>query len=734
MRKSLLIAGVCLLISSISYSKSKTKSFEDITLEQIYTSPRFSASMVGGFRSMNDGKHYLSIITASAGKRALVRSSFETGNVVDTLVRLWELVPKDSTKAISFGPYSMSKNERSMLIATDIEFIYRHSTRETNFVLDMKSGSLTPLSIKGKQSFAEFSPDGKKVSFVRENNIFIKNLESGIETQVTFDGKANEIINGATDWVYEEEFSYTRAFYWSPDSKKLLFQKFDERLVPEYVMPIFNGLYPENEKYKYPKAGEKNSIVKAFIFNVENNQIFNVETGPEKDQYIPRMGWTKDENTLWFYRLNRHQNKLELMFASGNDGISRLVLLEESKTWIDIHDDLTFMDDKQHFVWSSDVSGYLHLYLYTIDGKKVNEITAGNWDMTSFYGVDQKNNWVYYQSAEVSPMDRDIYRVNLDGSSKIKLSTIKGNNKADFSSTYKYYMNTHSSANNPYTVTLHDASGKVIREIKNNKKLNEEMEKVGFSPVEFMTIKTSNGTELNAWMIKPQNMSKRKKYPVLMFVYGGPGSQTVNNSWGGSNLMWYQYLAQNGYIVVSVDNRGTGARGAAFKKSTYLNLGKLETEDQIEAAKYLGTLSYIDASRIGIFGWSYGGYMSTLCITKGNDVFKAAVAVAPVINWRYYDSIYTERYMRTPQENAEGYDSNSPSTYADRLKGKYLLIHGTADDNVHFQNSMMMVKELVKNNKQFDFAAYPDANHGIGGGLTRLQLFTKISNFVFQNI
>lgn len=701
-----------------------------LTLKEVIASNKFGAKSLYGVNPMKDGKSYASIVYQPS--QALVLYDFASGKAIDTLLKQAWLTPQDSSKPINFGGYTPNGDESMFLLSTDAEQIYRYSTREHNFIFDKKTKSLRALSTNGKQAYATFSPDGKKVGFMRENNLFIKDITNGNETQYTFDGKQNEIINGGTDWVYEEEFGFTRAFFWSPDSKNIFFYRFDEKAVPEFVMPIYDGLYPTNFTFKYPKAGEKNATVTLHLYNVESKLTRKIEIG-EGNEYVARAGWTKNANTAWFQRLNRHQNKLELVLVDARDGSTRVILTESDAAWVDVEDDLTFLQDGKKFIWSSEKSGFKHLYLYDLSGAELGAITKGNWDVTSFYGIDEANDVVYFQAADPNPMSRMVYKVKLDGSEMTKISTNAGKNSATFSRNFSHFINYHSDANSPLVVTVHDHHGKQVRLVQDNADLKKTLASYKLAKKEFFTFNNASGVALNGWMLKPTVLTPKKKYPVLLFVYGGPGSQTVDESFG-QYYMYFQYLVQQGYVVVSVDNRGTGARGRDFKKVTYQQLGKYEIEDQIDAAKYLATLPYVDGKNIAMFGWSYGGYMSSLAVTKGADVFKAGVAVAPVINWRFYDTIYTERYMRTPQENPEGYDDNSPSSHADKLKGPYLLIHGTADDNVHYQNSMVMVQKLVDANKQFDFMAYPDKNHGIGGGNTRLQLFTKITDFLNTNL
>jgi len=712
------------IFSELSNAQSQTK---EITLNDIYASEKLYQKRVYGMRSMANGSYYSVLENDSINVY-----KYKNGNYVKTIVTASELIPEGKKENIKLGNYTFSKDENKILFPTKTEYIYRHSSKSEFYIWDIKNKTLQQLSENGKQRLASFSPDGSKVGFIRNNNLFIKNLTSNTETQITKDGLYNNIINGTTDWVYEEEFGFTRAFFWSPNGEKIAFYKFDESNVKEFCFSKYGDLYPEEYKYKYPKAGEDNSIVNIFTYDITNEKTVKMDIGEETDQYIPRIKWTKNNEILSIQRMNRLQNKLEILFADPKNGESKVIYTETNKYYIGITDHLTFLDDNEHFLFTSEKDGYYHIYLYKMNGELVKQLTKGNWVITNLIGFDEKKQIVYYTSAESSPLNRDIYSVDLKGN-KNKLSSRKGTNRARFSSDYKYFINTFSDANTPSVITVNKANGKQIRVLEDNSKLLKTIKEYNFSKKEFFTITTSENVELNAWKILPPNFDKEKQYPVLFTIYGGPGSQTVQNSWGSD--LWEQMLAQKGIIVVSVDNRGTGARGEEFKKMTYMQLGKYETIDQIEAAKYLGSLDYIDANRIGIFGWSYGGYMSTLCMTKGSDYFSTGIAVAPVTNWRYYDNIYTERFMRTPQENANGYDDNSPINHVDKLKGNFLLIHGTADDNVHVQNSIDLITALVAANKQFEMQLYPNSNHGIYTGKnTRMHLYKRMTDFLLSNL
>ena len=699
-----------------------------IELTNIYKTYDLYPEGVHGIRSMNDGEHYTRL-----EKDTIFRYKYKTGERVDIIATASEMIPEGAEKAINLRSYKFSDDEQKILIPTESEQIYRHSSRSNYYIWDIKTDKLSALSENGKQRLANFSPDGTKVAFVRENNLFIKNLISNIEQQITTDGKFNEIINGTTDWVYEEEFGFTKAFYWSPEGNYIAYYRFDESDVKEFQFTNYGELYPEEYTYKYPKAGEDNSVVDLYIYSLDNRKIKKIDLGGVTDQYIPRIKWTADNNLLAIYRLNRHQNKLEIILNNVATGKQRVLYKEDNKYYIDINDDLTFLPDGSGFLFSSEKSGFNHLYYYGMDGKEISQLTTGDWDIASVNGYSPERKGVFFTAAKSSAINREVLFVSLKG--KIKDIAVKtGTNGARFSKTFKYFIHTWSDANTPPVYSLCKGDGKEIRVIQNNEKLRELAKEYNFGEFEFFNFNTAAGINLNGTMVKPPNFDPNKEYPVLMWVYGGPGSQQVANSWGGGRL-WYRMLAQDGIIVACVDNRGTGFRGEEFKKMTYQQLGKYETEDQIGAAEYLGALPYVDAKHIAIFGWSYGGYMSTLCLTKGADVFSSAIAVAPVTNWRYYDNIYTERYMRTPQENPNGYDDNSPINHVEKMKGDYLLIHGTADDNVHVQNSIDLATALVNANVDFEMMLYPNSNHGIYTGRnTRYHLYTKMTNFLLENL
>jgi dipeptidyl-peptidase-4 len=696
-----------------------------ITLENIWKTYDFYPKSVSGFNSMQDGNFY-SKIDEKEENTEINKYSFRSGQKVRTLVNSKNL-------DIDISNYTFSDDEKKILFATETQSIYRYSSKSIYYTYDIRTKKLEKLS-DDMVMYADFSPSGNKVAYVNANNLFVKDLSSGAITKITSDGELNRIINGATDWVYEEEFGLVQAFFWSPDGKQIAFYKFDESEVKEFSMDMFkNELYPSQYEFKYPKAGEDNSKLSIHLYNLEKNETSVISLNKDYE-YLPRMNWTKSSEILYVLGMNRHQNELDFILYNTSNKTSEVLFSENDKYYIDIHDNTTFTDNGKSLIWSSEKSGFNHLYLVNLEDGSMQQITSGDWEVTKYHGMNSKGNKVFYTSNEEGVINRSLYSIDLDGSNKIKLSSGIGTHSSKFSNGMKYYSNTYSTADTPPYISLHNYTGEEIRVLENNSQLTNKMKEFDLTNKEFFSFTTSEDVSLNGWIIKPSDFDENKEYPVFMFLYGGPGSQQVLNSWGWFNYFWYQHLAQKGYIVACVDNRGTGGRGAEFKKMTYQQLGKYETIDQIEANKYLASLEYVDGNRIGIQGWSYGGYMSSLAITKGADVFKMAIAVAPVTNWRYYDNIYTERYMRTPQENASGYDDNSPINHVDSLKGSYLLIHGTADDNVHVQNTYEMVSALVKANKQFDLFVYPDKNHGIYGGNTRLHLYHKMTNFIEDNL
>lgn len=709
---------------------------KNITVEDIYQGV-FHEKSVDEIRWMKDGSFY----TALDGNR-IVKYDVTNGAEVEVLIN-----GDDTQPTLSVDDYGFSADERQILIMTDRESIYRRSFVANYFIFDIGTKQIQSLSSGEDQSYATFSPDGSKVAFTRKNNLYYVLLDENKEVAVTTNGKFNELIHGSTDWVYEEEFSITKAFSWSADSRRLAYISFDERAVKEYNLQLWpsGDIYPNDYRFKYPKAGEQNSTVSVTIHNLSNSQNTPVDIGQESDIYIPRMEWTKDSELLSVIRMNRLQNQLEILHVNATSGKSQVIFTDKSDTYINIAtaDDLTYLADNKHFVISSEKSGFKHLYLYTTAGMLVRQITSGNFPLTDFIGVKEDvrridRSKVFYVSADPSPLDKAVFQIDITGKNKVTLSPARGTSSVDMSNDFQYFVLNYDNSTTPLKVSLHQLNNSKpvrLKGLESNEKLVNTIKEYGVPTKEFYTYKSADGQDLNAFMLKPIDFDGNKKYPVLIFQYSGPGSQNVANTWGGGhNYHWHQMLTQLGYIVVVQDTRGTGYRGADFEKVTYKQLGKYETEDHIAGAKHLSTLSYVDAGRIGIWGWSYGGYISSLAMFKGADYFKMGIAVAPVSTWRFYDTIYTERYLQRPQDNASGYDDNSPLTHASKLNGKFLLVHGTGDDNVHFQNSIALQDELILHGKQFQSFYYPNRTHGIGDYNARVHLYTMMTEFVLNNL
>jgi dipeptidyl-peptidase-4 len=711
-----------------------------VTLEDVWQLGTFRPAPTDDIRWMKNDNYYSDLGEQNILLRhAIVPPRDKAGKPIeakpDTLVRAGELRDPKTGRDLNIDEYQFSADESRLLLYNNTQRIYRHSSTQVVYVFDLKTRKLVQVFDGKGISNPTLSPDGSKIGFCYQNNLYWSDLASGQTTQVTTDGEKNKTINGSTDWVYEEEFGFPEGFYWNADGTQLAYYKFDESQVPLFTMDMYGTLYPARYEFKYPKAGEKNSVVTIWAYNLASGKSTPIDVGAEKDQYIARIRWTQQANTLALLRLNRHQNKLELLLADAATGSTKVALTETSDTYIDVENTtVTFLKNTPQFLWMSERDGNNHLYLYDLSGKLVRQVTAGPWEITELYGVDEKTQTAYYQSTEMSPLEKHVYSIGLNGKGKTQLSLADGSHRASFSTAFTYYIDRYSNAKTPDVTTLYTNKGVPVKTLQENKALADKLTGYNIRYKEFFQMVTSQKVQLNGWMIKPADFDSSKKYPVLMFVYGGPGSHNTADAFDYGNFFWYQVLSDMGYMVVCVDNRGTGARGAYFKKCTYKDLGNLETVDQIEAAQWLGNLPFVDKGRIGIWGWSYGGYMTSLCMTKGADVFKTGIAVAPVTNWRFYDTIYTERYLRTPQENAKGYDDNSPINFVGRLKGPLLLVHGSGDDNVHYQNSLEMVNALVKANKQFDLMIYPNRNHGIYGGNTRLHLYRKMTDFLAKNL
>lgn len=708
------------LVSSLIFT-------QELTVERIWKNYEFNPKRIGGYQAMNDGEHYMKVKDGSFYQYAMNDLNDKGVLFLDESKLVFD------GKKITFDDFQFNADESKLLLLTNVESIYRRSFQAVYYLYDLKKEKLSPLDANhSPQTLAEYSPDGTKVSFVHGNDLFVKSIASGKVEKLTQDGKRNKIINGTTDWVYEEEFSITKAYGWSPDSKYIAYLRFDEKEVPEYSMDNYGGLYPEAYKFKYPKAGEVNSVVTAYCISVDNKKTQQISLGSY--EYIPRLNWSSTSNQLIIQTMNRHQSELNYWLVDVVKGkvTSNIFFTEKSNTYIDIDDNLLILKDGKSILRTSEESGYRHIYQLNFDGS-VKQITTGPWDVIDFLGFDETSRQIYFSSAEKGAIHKSIYSVETSGSNKRDLTATIGYNEAEFLNGMHYFIHTYSNANQAPVYQLCKSDGSVVCVLESNQAFTDKMKKERLSTKQFIEV-NANGVKLNASVILPVGFDPAKKYPMYVNVYGGPGHNEVLDAWDGNDYFFHQLLAQKGYIVFQVDPRGTMYQGVEFKKSTYLQLGNLEIEDVMNAVKEYAKNSFVDASRVGIMGWSYGGFMASLGITKGADVFKMAIAVAPVTNWRYYDNIYTERFMRTPQENADGYDRNSPINFVDNMKGKYLLIHGSADDNVHFQNTMDMTSALVKANKQFELFVYPDKNHGIYGGNTRNHLFQLMLTFIESNL
>ena len=731
MRKIAVLFSIGLLAINTVLAQDK-----EVSVAAIYDGT-FRTEGMDVLRSRNNGTQY-TLLNYDRVNKIQTIDLYE----YETLEKTATLLSTEDLEGISYmSSYTFSADESKVLLATDLIPIYRRSTLGSYFVYDFNDKSLIKIANVAVQE-PSLSPDGSKVAYGYENNIYLFDLKTKQTEQLTFDGEKNRIINGITDWVYEEEFGFVRAFEWSPEGTHIAFLRFDETEVPEYSMPIYGeDLYPTLQTFKYPKAGENNAVVSLHLIELEGAK---TSTIPVDAYYIPRIKWKNNPDELAFQTFNRHQNELVLYEYNKRSGALSVLHTERDAAYVDVNDNLTFLVDDS-FIWSSEKDGYNHLYLHDKSGREKRQLTSGDWEVTSYYGYDEKRKKIFFQSTAMGSINRDVYSVGINGKNVSRLTAQDGVNRASFSADFTYFINAHSNAATPPSYTLNTTVSKkrvrdanagqslMLKTIVDNTALLNTLEAYNISPKEFSTLAV-NGNDLNMWMIKPADFDPSKKYPLLMFQYSGPGSQSVSNTWMSGNDYWYQLLQSKGYIIACVDGRGTGFKGRDFKKSTYLQLVRYESDDQIAAAEQLSALPYIDENRTGIWGWSFGGDMAMHSILKGNEVFETAISVAPVTSWRFYDTIYTERFMRTPQENPEGYDLNSPLNYAERLKGKLLLVHGSADDNVHFQNTMRMVEALVQANKQFDWAVYPDKNHGIYGGKTREQLYTKMTQFILNNL
>jgi len=721
MKKILLFIFTTISITAVS---------QILTLEAIFKDGVLRGESVPGFQSMPTSDFYTVTTTSEINKH-----NFATGEFLATLLsnEMLTSLSKDSLTISKVNSYSFSKREDKMLLATDIEHIYRRTTKGFYYVFDIKENRLEPVSdaTKGKINFPTFCDNGDKIAFVRDLNLFYLDLKTGKETQITFDGKENHIINGLPDWVHEEELDMSKTFYWSPDGKYLAYLRFDETDVKEFSMTIWGELYPEEYRYKYPKAGEDNSVVEIYIYDIESNKTTKLDIPSNEEVYYPRLFWLPNSTDLMILQLNRLQNKLEFVKYNVLNHNYSIVFTDTNPYWLNVTNHYYFLSDNNSMLLTSERDGFNHIYLVDFKGS-IKQITSGDWEVASVEYVNPKTKQIYYLSNEMDRLGRDLYVIDFAGKKKTRLSQGEGWNATQFSSGGGFYRNVFTTPTQPPYYTINDHKGKELRVLQDNANLKTKLATYNCVDKEFFQFTTPEGITMDGWMMKPADFDPAKTYPVLVYTYGGPGSRDVNRNFNVE--AWYQYLTQHGYIVACASGRGSGGRGEAFKKVIYKQMGKYESDDQISFAKYLKTLPYVNPERIGIWGWSFGGYLSALSQFKGEDAFAVAIAVAPVTHWRYYDNIYTERFMRTPQENPDGYDDNSPIFFADKLQGKFLLIHGMADDNVHFQNAADLTMALNNAGKHYEMFFYPNKNHFITGGNTRFHLYTIMTDFIFKNL
>jgi dipeptidyl-peptidase-4 len=726
-----LAVGLAALLAAAPAPAQQQTPPSQLTVDRIF-SGEFRLQGLPAIQWLNDGQRYtfvdedngdLMVEDAASGRR-------------EVLVAASALVPRGAAQPIAIEDYQWSKDERKLLVFTNSQRVWRENTRGKYYVWDLDRRTLTPItSQEGWEMFAKFSPDGSRVGFVRDNDLFVTDLAGGRETRLTTDG-GEQIINGTFDWVYEEELGLQDGWRWSPDGQRIAFWRIDQSRVRTFHMiQETDSLYSQPVALRYPKAGTPNPTARIGVVGVNGGATTWMDTGNDPEVLLARMEWAESPTEVVIQRTNRIQNRVDVLLADASTGRSRTLFTESDAAWVDVHDDFHWLDDGRHFLWSSERDGWNHLYVYNRDGSVARQLTRGPWEVTRVMGVDERGGWVYFGATEEGPAQRHVYRVRLNGRGGVEqLSREPGTHNATISPAGTYYLDSYSTLSTPTITRLHRANGAEVRTLVDNAPVRQTLSRLAVNAPEFFTIRTQDGAELNAWMIKPADFDPSRKYPVLMYVYGGPGSQTVADSWGGSRYLWHQSMAQRGYIVVSVDNRGTGYRGRDFERAVYMKLGSYEAADQIEAAQWLAKQPYVDPARIGIWGWSYGGYSTAMAMTRPGAPFKAGIVVAPVADWGLYDTIYTERFMRTPQENAEGYRLGAPVTAVANLRGKLLLVHGTGDDNVHFQNSVRLADALQAAGKQFQFMAYPNRTHSISGGPTSAHLHTLMTEWILANL
>ncbi|HEX5724181.1 MAG TPA: DPP IV N-terminal domain-containing protein [Longimicrobiaceae bacterium] len=731
------LAGVTLaltLLAPAPRAGAQQQTQQELSVERIFGSGDFRLQSLPALHWMNDGQRFSFVQADSSGATDLWIEDARTGRRT-RVVEGRALMLTDQTRPIEIEDYAWSADERKLLIYTNSQPVWRQNTKGHYYVLELAGGRLTPVSTRpGWQQFAKFSPDGTRVGFVRDNDLHVTDLATGSETRLTRDG-SETVINGTFDWVYEEELGVQDGWRWSPDGTRIAFWQIDQSAVKTfYWINDTRDVYAEPVSLRYPKAGSANPTARVGVVALAGGDVRWMDTGADREVYLARLEWAESPGELVIQRLNRHQNRLDVLLADAATGRSRVLFTESDPAWVDVDEDLRFVNGGRQLLWTSERDGHNHLYLYNRDGTLARQLTRGAWEVVQVTAVDGRGGWVYFTATEEGPAQRQLYRVRLDGSGFAQVSTEPGTHNVLMADGSPFYLDAHSRAGVPPLTRLHTAAGEPVRTLVDNTRVRDLLAGAGLGAQEFFTFRTSDGVELNGWMIKPPGFDPSRKYPVVLYVYGGPGSQTVVDSWGGSRYLFHQMLAQKGYIVASVDNRGTGGRGREFEKVTYLNLGQYEARDQIEAAQWLARQPYVDAARLGIWGWSYGGYMTALTMMQPSSPFKAGISVAPVAHWGLYDTIYTERYMRTPQENPEGYRRSAPTENAANLRGELLLVHGTGDDNVHFQNSVQLADRLQAAGKQFTFMAYPNRTHSISGGRTSLHLYTMLANWLEQNL
>ncbi|HEX2091540.1 MAG TPA: S9 family peptidase [Longimicrobiaceae bacterium] len=730
-------AGLCAaaaLLALAPSAPSQQQQQQQITLERIFTTRDFSAgASVPQWTA--DGESFVMLEPDTANDASDVWTVGISTGRRDRRIQGSRLVPEGQTRPIEIEDIAWSADARRALIYTNSQQVWRQRTKGTYYVYDLEAQRLIPVSRgQGWQQFAKLSPDGTRVGFVRDNNLFVTDLATGRETQLTRDG-SDVIINGTFDWVHEEELDLRDGWRWSPDGKRIAFWRLDQTPVPVFTwINDLTGQYSRPVGLRYPKPGEPNSLARIGVIELESGNVTWMDTGSDTDIYLARMDWAESPNELVIQRMNRLQNRIDVMLADAVTGRSRTLFTDTDSAWVDVDDDLTWIRDGRELLWTSEREGYNQIYLYGRDGRLIRKLTREPWDVTGINGVDERGGWVYFTGTGGNPAERHLFRVRLDGSGQQRLTREPGTHSASVSPGGRRFVDVYSRAGVPPVTRLHNADGTLVRALGDNRRVEANLAATGARLPEFFRFRTPGGTELNGWMIKPASFDASRKYPVLIYVYGTPGAQTVTDAWGGSRYMWHQHLAQKGYIVASVDTRGTSGRGRAFEKAGYLAPATLVSDDLMDAVRYLGSLPYVDAGRIGMWGWSGGGYTTGLTVSRGGRLFKAGISVAPVTDWRLYDNIYTERFMRTPRENPEGYRSTSVLQYVDSMTANYLLIHGTADDNVHFQNSVQLADALQRAGKQFSFMLYPNKNHAIPGAQTQLHLFTLMTNWLQQNL